>query len=208
MTVPWGTAPYTTEGFLLDEEAGLKDHLLGMVVSDIASNSRNVGVWFAHPDKEKRDAAYPYGVITLIDIGEARDRMMVGRQALSIVPDWVTIPGNGILEGDLPVPVNLDYQFQVYTRNPRHSRQVMAQLMNYKTPLRGGRLRVVDGTYRRMDVLGFGHRESDETNKRLFVETVSLRISSEMTPNNINNRPTTAPITTPKIVVSSGVPSV
>lgn len=211
MVVTWGTAPYVTEGFLLDEEAALKDHLMGMKVIDIASGStgRNVGIWYAHPDKEERDAMYPYGVITFIDVTEATERLMVAADVpLDVAPDWVTIPvaGTGVLQGDLPVPVNLDYQIQLYSRNPRHSRSIFAQMLNYRTPLRGGRLKVIDGTYRRMDLLGTAHRESDESNKRLFVETFTVRISSEMTPANINNLAITPAITTITPLVTEGIP--
>lgn len=210
MVVTWGTAPYVTEGFLLDEEAALKDHLVGMKVTDIASgtNGRTVGVWYAHPDKEDRDAAYPYGVISLIDITPATERLMAGRAPLDVVPDWVAIPaaGTGTLEGDLPTPVNLDFQLQYYSRNPRHSRSIISQMLNYRTPLRGGRLKVIDGTYRRMDLIGTAHRESDESNKRLFVETFTVRVSSEMTPANINNRVTTPAITKVIPLVTEGIP--
>jgi hypothetical protein len=180
-----------------------------MKVSDIAAgaNARTVGIWFSHPDKEERDAMYPYGVITLIDINEARERLMVGRAPLDEIPDWVTLPqaGTAVIEGDLPVPVNLDYQIQIYSRNPRHSRSIIAQMLNYRTPMRGGRLKVVDGTYRRMDLIGVTHRESDESNKRLFTETFTVRISSEMTPANITNNPITPAITQVLPVVTPGI---
>jgi hypothetical protein len=203
MTFP--TEPYTSDGFLLDEERALRDHLIGMTVFDLADTSgKSVGIWFSHPDREVRDQKYPYGVITLIGINEATERMMAGRTALSIIPDGLPTPIGDIVYGDYPVPVNLDYQIQFYSRNPRHSRSIMSQALNTYLPMRAGHLTVGDGTYRRMDMLGVAHRESDEGDKRLFVSTYTVRISSEMTPANLEYRAQYA-VTTPIVTVAVGL---
>ena len=199
------TEPYTSDGFLLDEERALRDHLIGMSVTDLADASgKSVGIWFSHPDREVRDQKYPYGVITLIGISEATERMMAGRTQLSIIPDGSPTPIGDIVYGDYPVPVNLDYQIQYYSRNPRHSRAIIAQALNTYLPLRAGHLTVGDGTYRRMDLLGVAHRESDESDKRLFVSTYTVRISSEMTPANLEYRAQYA-VTTPIVSVAIGL---
>ena len=49
-----GVYPNASEGFLLDEDNALRAHLLGMTVTDDQNRTREVGVWFSHPDLEIR----------------------------------------------------------------------------------------------------------------------------------------------------------
>lgn len=73
-----------SEGFLLDEDRALHRHLKGLTVSDDAKNDRPVGVWFSQPDLEVREQKYPYMVITMIDVTEARNRVMSGTVQLPV----------------------------------------------------------------------------------------------------------------------------
>jgi hypothetical protein len=92
---------------------------------------------------------------------------------------------------DLPVPVNIDYQITTYSRHPRHDREILAQLMTTKLP-RFGTLEVVEkdvtvddvrtitSTMRRLDVINVAKRDATEQAKRLFVNAITVRVSSEM----------------------------
>ena len=83
---------------------------------------------------------------------------------------------------DFPIPVNIDYQITVYSRQPRHDRQIMAQLLFNKIPLRFAVLETDDNTVRRLDVLDISKRDITEAGKRLFVNAITVRVSSEIAP--------------------------
>jgi hypothetical protein len=91
---------------------------------------------------------------------------------------------------DYPIPVNLDYQVTTYARQPRHDRQILAQLLYTKIPLRFAVLNVGPdtqfGTTRRLDVLDISKRDITEQGKRLFVNAITVRISSEIAPTTFN----------------------
>ena len=81
---------------------------------------------------------------------------------------------------DYPIPVNIDYQITTYSRQPRHDREILAQLMYTRLPLRFGVLQPDDGTVRRLDVLDISKRDVTEQGKRLFVNAFTVRVSSEI----------------------------
>ena len=62
--------------FLISEDEALRERLLGMTVSDDKNSSRAVGVWFGQPDPEIRQQSFPYVTVNMIDISEARERVM------------------------------------------------------------------------------------------------------------------------------------
>ena len=190
--------------FLLSEDEALRDLLLGMTVTDQKANStRNVEVWFGQPDQELREQKYPYVTIDMVDIAEDFSRAMRGK----VKPVYLTDPENMVngvqgtqsvqavqevefddevnsWEIDFPIPVNIDYQITTYSRQPRHDRQILAQLMFTKIPLRFAILNTgantVYGTTRRLDVLDIAKRDVSESGKRLFVNAITVRISSEI----------------------------
>lgn len=190
--------------FLLAEDEAIRDLLLGMTVTDQKQNtSRNVGVWFGQPDQELREQKYPYITIDMIDIAEDFTRAMRGK----VKPPYIQNPAN-MVEGvqgtqgvqaiqqvtfddelnsweiDYPIPVNIDYQITTYSRQPRHDRQILAQLLYTKIPLRYAVLltgpNTIYGTHRRLDVLDISKRDVSENGKRLFVNAITVRISSEI----------------------------
>lgn len=184
--------------FLLAEDEALRDLLVGMTVTDQKQNgARNVGVWFGQPDQELREQKYPYITIDMIDIAEDFTRAMRGK----VRPAYIQNPTNMVdaaqgvqqvtfdtdehaWEIDYPIPVNLDYQITTYSRQPRHDRQILAQLLYTKIPLRYAVLltgpNTVYGTHRRLDVLDVSKRDVSENGKRLFVNAITVRISSEI----------------------------
>ena len=187
--------------FLLDEDEALRNLLKDMVVTDQksvtgAGPQRKVEVWFGQPDQELRSQSYPYITIDMIDLAEDTMRAHRGR----VKPAYIVDPGTIGVDADqanwdtdahgwdinYPIPVNLDYQITTYARQPRHDRQILAQLLYTKIPLRFATLETgantVYGTVRRLDVLDIAKRDITEQGKRLFVNAITVRISSEIAP--------------------------
>lgn len=182
-------------GFLLAEDEALRNLLVGMTVSDKSNATRPVGVWFGQPDPEIRAQSFPFVTIDLVDISEATERVMNAR-----VDPWYAYTSEDAetLGWDIwyPTPLNLDYQISVFSRQPRHDRQIMQQLMTTRLPLRFGSINVIhrydeeeiDGetelvgqaTARRLDVLDIVKRDITEAGKRMFMNAISVRISSEV----------------------------
>jgi hypothetical protein len=177
---------YDSEGFLLDEDRALRDLMKGMVVTDHENRQRNVEAWFGHPDKELREQKYPYVTVDMLQIEEAPDRAQRGRLWIADPPKWWGLaPLKAWQVGymlEMPTPVNLDYQISTWSRNPRHDRQILFQLITGgRTMLRNGLLYTADNKIRRMDYLGHVKRDiTDENGKRLFNNIFRVRISSEV----------------------------
>jgi hypothetical protein len=181
--------------FLLSEDAALRNLLTGMTVTDQKSDAggtatRNVGVWFGQPDEQIRQQEYPYITIDMVDIAEAFERSMRGKVKPAYYDD-PAIAGDGTTaynpdvnnwEIDMPIPVNIDYQVTTYARQPRHDREMLAELMFNRLPLRMGAIELDDNTVRRLDVLDVSKRDISEAGKRLFVNAFTVRISSEIAP--------------------------
>ena len=169
--------------FILNEEAALKTLLSGMTVSDGGNSARPVGVFYGQPDKEIRQQSYPYITIDLVGISEEVDR--AHRGAVVIPTDTVYTP-EGVISSNTvvnyPIPVQLLYQVTTWSRQPRHDRQIIAQLLSSgRLPFRFGYLNIPqDGTRRRLDMLGFSKRDTTEGEKRLFSNVYNIRISAEI----------------------------
>jgi hypothetical protein len=178
--------------FLLGEDKALRQLLQGVVVHDQKADGvdtpRQVGVWFGQPDQEIRPQNYPYITIDMVDINRDREREMRG----IVNPDYLK-PDNLVsdtYEVDIPIPVNIDYQITTYARHPRHDRELLAQVLYNKLPMRFGTLEVYTGkvddnglditTMRRLDVVDVAKRDTTEQAKRLFVNAITVRVSSEI----------------------------
>ena len=183
--------------FLLDEDEALRNLLKNMYVTDQKSTTDNVatravGVWFGQPDQEIRSQSYPYITIDMIDISEDIPRAMRGRVKPAYLPDPTDEYDSEIQNWDInwPIPVNIDYQITTYARQPRHDRQLLSQLLHTKIPLRFAVLETgpntVYGTTRRLDVLDISKRDITEQGKRLFVNAITVRVSSEIAPETYN----------------------
>ena len=170
--------------FLLSEDKALREALQGMTVTDQKSESesvdRPVKVWFGQPDQELTAQAYPYAVIDMLSITRDTAREVRGW----VAPEYLK-PAN--LDEDTtgfkvhyPIPVMIDYQITTYARHPRHDREIIAQLLYERLPLRFGVLQLDDGTVRRLDVMDVSKRDSTEQAKRLFVNAITVRVSSEI----------------------------
>ena len=164
---------------IINEDNALKQLLAGITVSDAGNASRPVGVWFGQPDAQIRQQSYPYITIDLIGISEAQERVHAGLVELNYVPEGVDPDKDYIVQ--YPIPVDLMYQVTTYSRQPRHDRQIMAQLFGpTRLPLRFGMIAIPeDGTARRLDMLRFSKRDTTEQDKRLFCNVYTIQISSE-----------------------------
>jgi|688.fasta_scaffold05250_3 hypothetical protein len=194
--------------FLLAEDEAVRNLLLGMTVTDQKSvteegSTRNVGVWFGQPDQELTEQKYPYITIDMVDIAEDFSRAMRGKVKPTYYADpSVMVQGaQGVQQVnydddvhnwdmDFPIPVNIDYQLTTYSRQPRHDRQLLAQLLYTKIPLRFAILNTgantALGTTRRLDVLDIAKRDVSENGKRLFVNAITVRVSSEIAQSTFN----------------------
>jgi hypothetical protein len=181
--------------FLLSEDEALRKKLQGMVVHDQRatndSTPRQVAVFFGQPDQEIRNQSYPYVTIDMVDIQRDTQREMRG-----LVNNDYLAP-DGLQQGqtfmvDIPIPVNITYQITTYSRQPRHDREILAQLLTYRLPDRFGYLEVPEKsvtvgstttntiTLRRLDVVNVSKRDVTEQAKRLFVNAITVRVSSEI----------------------------
>lgn len=188
--------------FLLDEDLALRDLLKGIVVTDQKSPTeegaqRKVGVWFGQPDQEIRSQSYPYITIDMIDVSEDFSRAHRGKVKPPYIQNPETIGEDTEFDPELhdwdihyPIPVNLDYQITTFSRQPRHDRQILSQLLYTRIPLRFATLNTgpntVYGTTRRLDVLDISKRDVTEAGKRLFVNAITVRISSEIAEQTLN----------------------
>lgn len=170
--------------FLLSEDKALREALYGMVVTDQKSETetttRPVAVRFGQPDQEITAQNYPYVTIDMLAISRDVAREVRGK----VAPEYLK-PANLNEETtgfsvNYPIPVMIDYQITTYSRHPRHDREIIAQLVYERLPLRFGVLQLDDGTVRRLDVLDVSKRDTTEQAKRLFVNAITVRVSSEI----------------------------
>jgi hypothetical protein len=169
--------------FILNEDKALKTMLTGVTVSDSGNSARPVGVWFGQPDLEIRAQSYPYMTIDFLGYNEDFARAHRGEIQMPYFPEGANTSEQYITE--FPIPVYLDYQITTWSRQPRHDRQIMAEMATgQRIPLRYGLLVVPeDNTVRRLDFLGFAKKDTqDENGKRLFSNAYTVRISAEILP--------------------------
>jgi hypothetical protein len=181
--------------FLLSEDKALREMLQGITVHDQRAGQddlpRQVGVWFGQPDQELRNQSYPYITIDMIDINRDPAREMRG----FVSPDYLQPTGlanNKRFEIPVPIPVTIDYQITTYARQPRHDRELITTILYERLPFRFGGLSILENstvsgstttntyTTRRLDVLDVSKRDVTEQAKRLFVNSITVRISSEI----------------------------
>ena len=178
--------------FLLEEDKALREKLQGMVVEDQKSGSptRQVGVWFGQPDQEIRTQSYPYITIDMLGVTRDTEREMRGLVAPEYLEPTGYDPETQRWFVEMPIPVTIDYQITTYARHPRHDRAIISQLLHSNLLLRFGYLEIpyttndVSGVvYRRLDVMGVSKRDVTEQAKRLFVNAITVRVSSEIAQN-------------------------
>lgn len=168
--------------FGFNEDEALKNWLKGMTVSDDKNSARPVDVWFAMPDMEVRDQKFPFIVLELIGINEAKDREM--RQLLKVVNDpnssSVYQPGYARY-ASAALPFNLIYQATAYARHPRHHRQIIQQMLTQKVPGRLQALPVIpEQSKRHMELLSWTSRDTIEGGRKLWQTIYTILVATEI----------------------------
>jgi hypothetical protein len=170
--------------FMLSEDKALRELLQGLTVHDqkadgSVAGARSVGVWFGQPDQEIRSQTYPYITINLLDVQRDFTREMRGKTNVEYLKP-ADLDEDKDFSVDIPIPVDLEYQITAYSRHPRQDRELMTELLFSRLPFRFGTLNLDDGTVRRLDVLDVTKRDFVEQGKRLFLNAITVRVSSEM----------------------------
>lgn len=195
-------------GFLLAEDAALKNRFSTMTVSDDRVGSRPVQVFFRYPEGET-ERSYPFMTIEMIDIVHAKNRQhseveivfaRTGASQSSQFPKkpnamkyWPSRRSNlNEVAGTTPfltsnefVPVDLLYQVSTFTRSALHDRQLSSQMLSTITPFRKGFIEVPeDGTIRRLDLLDWTTADLLDSEagyrKRIFRKIYTLQMSAEI----------------------------
>lgn len=176
----------TSSEFLLKEEYALKDLISGITVQDGKSAARPMKVWFNQPDVEITAVTYPYALIDLVDIQQSRERQVGGGTIYDSDLNGAVPDGGSIYSYEQPVLYDLYYQITTYARHPRHDREIIRQMLKYKTPGKWGYLPVpnIDESiyeYKHMFVESYAKRDTITDDRRLYRNTITVRILSEMT---------------------------
>ena len=189
---PGGPASYTgtlpkgdplTTGFIFAIETALKKQLAGMTCSNRKGDPLPVQVYYAMPEQERRVIEPPVVTITLMSIQPAYARMH------SMNPiDLPYVPGvgrieDGTLHTTFPIPLDITYSVQSYTRTALHDREVMIQVMHPgRLPYRHLGLPLPDGTIREMHMAS-GPTPTDfvdEQQRRVFRKTWTISVAEEV----------------------------
>ena len=160
-----------------------------MTVKDDKNQNRQVKVWFGYPDVEIRTQDFPFVTIDLIDIVPGNDRQTYGYMRDTDYRGTIAPVAGYEYTYLTPVAYDLVYQVTSYSRHPRHDRALIFQLMN-KFPSKYGHLIVpnqlgTEDSSRSMFLDGFVKRDavdSETGNRRLLRNVLSIRVLSEMTP--------------------------
>lgn len=162
------------------------------MASTVANEPRKVDVWFRYPDKEVRDVSYPFLTIDFVGLQKASEREHRNVIPLDYVPEEYQVVNETAATGiktDFPVPYEIYYAITTYTRDPRHDRQLLAQLIQFSSRLsfRFGWLEVPeDKTLRRLDVLGMDVQDyKDGEGKTVFRKVFTITVSAELFPDDV-----------------------
>ena len=168
-------------GFLLAEDAALKERLSGLSVTDDRENQRPVQVFFRYPEGET-ERIYPFITIEMIDLIHARNRQHSETElyyfntaggasaptgwasrtnALTYWPDestdfsYLTNKNDyQVLSTNEFVPIDLVYQISTYARSAFHDRQLSSLILRKVFPFRTSSIHIpADNTDRRLEML-------------------------------------------------------
>lgn len=170
--------------WLLNEDSALLTKLTGLTVQGSAVASPiTVHVRFLTPQDEFSDFTYPLIGLTQASVNRAPERESRGLINVEALPEGID-PSGGPYFAETPIPHNIDYQVQLFTRLQQHCTELVATLSGFDyLPERFGYLEVPqDNTVRRLDLLGGPELGSgrDSDNKRLFTATWRIRVSTEL----------------------------
>lgn len=185
--------------FIFNEDEAIAEKLSGIVVQDSTNpaNGRLAKVIWANPDDDLVNLTYPCIRVQNNGLSFSQERAAAGWFQLPYTPEgfgqWISNTNTDVTTSPYwaftPIPYNIDYQIQVMCRNNQHATFLTAVLAGPDfLSERHGYLSVgADATVRRLDILSGPDRESikDNDDKRLFVSTYLVRVSTELLPQQI-----------------------
>lgn len=185
------------------EDEALKAQLSGLnvPVTRGSSSTLPVKVRFGLPQDELATLTFPVVIIDHVDISRDPEREHRGMIALPYTPEgyatwWTTTaadydPVLSPYMTEYPVPLNIDYEVTVLTREKSQLMGIVSQYMaDNRIPPRFGAMRIPqDHTARRIEMLADVNIEADRDsdNKRIFRAKYALRVPTEILPANYPN---------------------
>lgn len=189
-------------GFILAEEAALKDHLTGIVLPPPAGSKPGappikVPVWYRFPEGE-RQLRYPFIIIDLITVEPAFDLFhsehFYDPRRTDLPPLYrpsfsPTIPPPPFGETQWVVrnylPFRLTFQVSTFARSNLHDRYLTSIFMTDIFPVRPFHIRcAADETWRRTENLGMQQMNQSETTesgtKRIFRKAWTISMQAEI----------------------------
>lgn len=182
--------------WLMNEDAALKNKLLGVLVQDTNApvGGRPVPVRFRFPETEVADVTYPMIVIEHAGISKSDEReARADHPGLPYSPEGFPALADpthsSFVTPGLPIPYDIDYHVTTFARKALHDISLTAAMLQEdRLPARFGYLEVPeDGTIRRLDLLGGPEPNDvlDGSGRRVFRKTWTIRVSSELLPTTI-----------------------
>jgi hypothetical protein len=197
----------THNGFILAEEAALKDHLTGIHVpaapgSKPGAAAIKVPVWYRFPEGE-RQLRYPFIIIDMITVEPAFDlfhsehfydpnKLSEDGRSLYRPSFSTTIPPPPSGEVQWVVrnylPFRITFQVTTFARSNLHDRYLTSIFMTDIFPVRPFWIRcAADDTYRRTETLGMQQMNQSETTesgtKRIFRKAWTVSMQAEIPQN-------------------------
>ena len=205
-------------GFLLAEDEAVKLRFSNCTVSDDRNNLREVDVFFRYPESET-ERNYPFITIELIDVLHATDRQHSDVSIYSgnaggwsdnpaYFDYWPSVSAsvtggstNSFKQSVEFVPVDLLYQVSTYCRTALHDRQLTSRLLQRVVPFRYNSITIqADNTARRFDLLDWTNADlldqESGFRKRIFRKVYTLKMSSEIAPDDLAAITTVKPVST------------
>lgn len=202
------------KGFLLAEDAAVKNRFSNLTVSDDRKQERAVQVFFRYPEGET-EKAYPFITIEMINLSHDTRRQLSetnyyysntvsasnGSSYIDYYPSEMTSAelanlniANHALKVHSFIPVNLMYQVTTYTRTALHDRQLSSKILRRVVPFRTGFIEIPeDGTIRRFDLQSWStsdllDREAGYR-KRIFRKVFTIQMNAEIADTDFSSVP-------------------
>ena len=202
------------KGFLLAEDAAVKNRFSNLTVSDDRNQERAVQVFFRYPEGET-EKAYPFITIEMINLSHDTRRQLSetnyyysntvsasnGSSYIDYYPSEMTSSelaslniANHALKVHSFIPVNLMYQVTTYTRTALHDRQLSSKILRRVVPFRTGFIEIPeDGTIRRFDLQSWStsdllDREAGYR-KRIFRKVFTIQMNAEIADTDFSSVP-------------------
>lgn len=192
-------------GFLLAEDAAVKNRFSAITVTDDRDQERAVSVFFRYPEGET-EKKYPFITIEMIDLVHDTTRQQSEHyyyysktMAPSAIGNYIDYypstydaqgmydqnPGVNFFRVDSFVPVTLVYQISTFARSALHDRQLTSKILRRVMPFRRGFIDVPeDGTIRRFDLAGWTSADLLDQEagfkKRIFRKVFTVQMSAEI----------------------------